>query len=205
MAEFFPGPAFGWVFVGTLSALLATATVTDLHLMKIPKWISLSALALGLIFNVCRLAWLAAIGSPTWWIRTSNPWLGGIDGLLFSLAGFLLGFAVFTVIWVLGVCGGGDVKLFAAIGAWVGPTNTIMVLFVTVCILSFYMIGRLGLRLLQGDTRVLRLEAGGINSADRPLMTHALTMTIATLLVLTWSLRHELGLSPLILGNTNAH
>src|SRR5438270_8400 len=61
---------------------------------------------------------------------------GALDGLLFALAGFGLGFALFFVLWVLGACGGGDVKLFAALGAWVGPALAVGVLAGTVVVLA---------------------------------------------------------------------
>src|SRR5262245_9751065 len=108
---FFPDPIFGWAFALTLLALLLAASFVALRFMKIPNGIPLTAIALGIAFNIGRLALLAANEQKTWLIQTSNLWLGGVDGLLFSLAGFLLAFALYTVIWILGACGGGDVKL----------------------------------------------------------------------------------------------
>jgi prepilin peptidase CpaA len=43
---------------------------------------------------------------------------GGIDGLLASLSGALFGFAVLIVMYAMGGMGAGDVKLMAAVGAW---------------------------------------------------------------------------------------
>ena len=45
---------------------------------------------------------------------------GAFDGFLFASLGFLFGFVLFLVFWALGVCAGGDVKLFAAIAGWLG-------------------------------------------------------------------------------------
>jgi len=193
--QFFPDPTFGWVYLGTLLALLAAASVSDLRYMKIPKQVTLTALALGIIFNVSRVAWLAAGEHRTWPIQTANPWLGGFVGLLFALTGLLLGFVIYTAIWILGACGGGDVKLFTAIGAWVGPITLIYVLMVTVVTLIVYVIGRTALAPLRGDTKALRTRKPTTKSpAHRPLMTHALTMSVATVLVLGWTLRHEMHL-----------
>jgi prepilin peptidase CpaA len=38
-----------------------------------------------------------------------------------SLLGLLLGFAIPLVLFIMGALGGGDVKLLAAVGAWLGP------------------------------------------------------------------------------------
>ncbi len=46
--------------------------------------------------------------------------MGALDGFLFALVGSLVGFAFFAILFALGTCGGGDVKLFTAIGAWLG-------------------------------------------------------------------------------------
>src|SRR5262245_27924280 len=46
-----------------------------------------------------------------------NSYFGGIEGLLLSLEGFGLAFAVMFFFHVFGTLGAGDVKLFAALGA----------------------------------------------------------------------------------------
>jgi prepilin peptidase CpaA len=46
--------------------------------------------------------------------------VGGAGGLVDGLLGCLLGFAVLLPFYVLGGMGGGDVKLLAAFGAWLG-------------------------------------------------------------------------------------
>jgi len=46
---------------------------------------------------------------------------GGASGLGASLAGLAVGFALWFPIYLLGGIGAGDVKLMAAIGAWLGP------------------------------------------------------------------------------------
>jgi len=49
-----------------------------------------------------------------------HAWRGGLAGLQFSAGGMLVGFLVLLLFYVLGVMGAGDVKLMAAVGAWVG-------------------------------------------------------------------------------------
>jgi Flp pilus assembly protein protease CpaA len=148
--HFFPGPVFAWVFLGVLLSLLAAAAYTDLGRMVVPKRVTLTALALGLAFNLLRGALLGAWGLATWTLPAGSAWLGACDGVLFALAGFALGFALFFAMWVLGVCGGGDVKLFAALGAWVGPLLAICVLGMTLLVVAAFVFARLALGLVGG-------------------------------------------------------
>jgi prepilin peptidase CpaA len=43
------------------------------------------------------------------------------------VAGVAVGLAVLLPFFITGVMGAGDVKLLAAVGAWIGPTNTLYV------------------------------------------------------------------------------
>jgi prepilin peptidase CpaA len=47
------------------------------------------------------------------------------SGLVHALGGWLVGAAVFFVPFALGGLGGGDLKLLAALGAWVGPADAL--------------------------------------------------------------------------------
>src|SRR5256885_6404248 len=136
MQTFFPDPVFGWVFYLSLLGLLAAASYSDQRFQLIPKKLTLSLLGLGLTFNLVRGAWMGGQGLSAWSLAGGSVWLGLLDGLLFALAGFALGFAVFFVLWILGACGGGDVKLFAAVAAWLGPTLSVMVLLGTILIVA---------------------------------------------------------------------
>ena len=50
---------------------------------------------------------------------------GGLDALGGGVGGWLIGALVFAVPFLLGGLGGGDVKLLAALGAWVGPSDAL--------------------------------------------------------------------------------
>ena len=91
-------------------AVLAVATFTDLRSRRIPNWLVLPFLAAGLVVNA---------------------WLHGWHGAAQSLAGFAVGAAIFGLLFCLGGMGMGDVKLCAAIGAWVGPTQLMIALVIT--------------------------------------------------------------------------
>jgi prepilin peptidase CpaA len=48
-----------------------------------------------------------------------------LSGLVFSLEGVALGLGLFVILYVYGWMGAGDVKLFAAVGSFLGPAQTI--------------------------------------------------------------------------------
>jgi prepilin peptidase CpaA len=90
--------------------VLAVATFTDLRSRRIPNWLVFPFMAGG-------------IGV--------QAWVHGWHGLAQSLEGFLLGTVAFGVLAALGGMGMGDVKLFAAIGAWIGPGQLLLALVIT--------------------------------------------------------------------------
>jgi prepilin peptidase CpaA len=85
------------IFVGTL---LALACISDLRTRRIPNVLTLSAAAGALLFHLAT---------------------GGWSGAGWSLAGLFVGALLFFPLFALRGMGAGDVKLLAAVGAWVGP------------------------------------------------------------------------------------
>jgi prepilin peptidase CpaA len=90
----------------TASAVIAlvvsgAACITDLRSRRIPNVLTFGSAAAAVIFHV------AANGTP---------------GLFHALLGWVVGAAVFFVPFALGGMGAGDIKLLAALGAWLGPT-----------------------------------------------------------------------------------
>jgi prepilin peptidase CpaA len=144
---FFPDPFFAWVFCLTLIALASIAAWTDTRRAKIPNRLTVIMLAIGLLANVVRGGWLGAENKPLWILDSGSVWLGIGDGLLFGAVGFLVTFSVMFTLWIFGTCGGGDVKLLAAIGAWLGITYFPLVLLATAFVAILWMGARL-LRML---------------------------------------------------------
>jgi prepilin peptidase CpaA len=87
-------------------ALLAWAAVQDAATRRIPNWLSFSLILSGLLHG---------------W--TSN----GSAGLSQSLLGMLSAFGLMLVLYALRAVGGGDVKLLAGVGAWLGAWAAIQV------------------------------------------------------------------------------
>jgi Flp pilus assembly protein protease CpaA len=199
---FFPNQAFAWTFCGMLLALLVIAAFIDLRRQIVPKWLSLTTLALGVTWNVVRGAWLGSQGLETWRLGSHGAWIGAADGFLFALAGFLTGFGAFFFMWIVGACGGGDVKIFAATSSWVGPYMSLWIMVLS----TLMLIVLLGLKL--GTLFLIRGPKAPVpRSADKnvkaPLardprlargMTYALPLALATALALVWFFRVDLDL-----------
>lgn len=117
----------------TLIALVV-ATSTDLRSRRIPNWLVLPFLAAGI---------------------TVSGWLGGWHGIGQSIEGLALGLLLFGMLFWMGGMGAGDVKLAAAIGAWIGPMQLFFALIVTALVggvmaLGWMAMGRLFPDLLKG-------------------------------------------------------
>ena len=90
--------------------VLAIATCTDLYSRRIPNWLVLPFMAAG----------VAVAG-----------WLHGWSGIGHSLGGLALGAALFGTLFLMGGMGMGDVKLCAAVGAWIGSAQLMLALVLT--------------------------------------------------------------------------
>src|SRR5262249_22566787 len=106
------------------------------------KWLTLPTLAVGVLFNIALGAWTDG-PRGTFLFGGEGGFLGALDGLLLAVSGCLVGFGLFLVMFVLGTCMGGDVKLFAAIGAWVGRSRRFSLLPGTIVAVLMLAVARL--------------------------------------------------------------
>ena len=81
-------------------ALGAAASAADATTRRIPNALTVGAAVVAVAF-----------GAAT----------GGASGLGWSVAGWIVGLSLFLPLFALRAKGGGDVKLLAAFGAWLGP------------------------------------------------------------------------------------
>lgn len=93
-----------------LEVLVIIAAIWDIRTRRIPNWLTLSGVVLGVALNT---------------------FLFEINGLWFSLKGLGVAFAVYFVLYLLRAMGAGDVKLMAAVGAAAGAGNWLGILVLT--------------------------------------------------------------------------
>ena len=92
------------------AALVLFACIPDLRTRRIPNALTLGAAAVAIAFHLAT---------------------NGLSGLATSAGGWLLGAALFFPMFALRGMGAGDVKLLAAVGAWLGPGQVIWVALIT--------------------------------------------------------------------------
>jgi len=95
------------IFVGTL---LTLACISDLRTRRIPNVLTFSSAACAVLFHLITGGWAAA------------AW---------SVGGYLLGAVLFLPMFALRGMGAGDVKLLAAVGAWLGPGQVVITALAT--------------------------------------------------------------------------
>lgn len=195
---FFPDIAFGWAFVGVLLAMLFVAAWIDYRTTRIPKLLSISMAATGLIANVIRGCWMGEIGLETWYLRSGSLWLGGLDGLMFAIVGLTFAFFLYFGMYVLGTCGGGDIKLAAALGAWIGWRYILYFLLVSVVVLLVWSIGNLlsGNRPSASQIKKAKAAAKEKKKIELPRgrVTFSASAMISAAIVMAWVFRYDLHL-----------
>ncbi len=87
-----------------LLLILSTAIVSDLRSRRIPNWLTGPGILLGLGIHTFMDHW---------------------EGLKFSLEGIALGLGLFLILYMVGWIGAGDVKLYAVVGSFLGPFQTL--------------------------------------------------------------------------------
>ncbi len=192
---FFPNPAFGWFFLLALVAFCGVAAYTDLRWVIIPKWLSIPMLVVGLLANLVRGAFLNGSEGAGFFLTTDSSFLGCVDGFLFGLVGFLVAFVLFFLLYLLGGCRGGDVKLFAATGAWVGPIHVIVLLVVgNLFVFAFSVIAIL-IKLISGKKLRLKSRPKDFEQPSSRLLAYSLSLFLAVVSSVFWLYRFDLGLA----------
>jgi prepilin peptidase CpaA len=93
-----------------VTALVVAVSVFDWRERRIPNVLVFPAAGLGLGLNLYQ----------------------GWNGLVFGLKGLAAGFLLLFIPYLVGAMGAGDVKLLAAIGAFLGATEVLRVILLTV-------------------------------------------------------------------------
>ncbi len=130
------------LMISALSAVVLVAVWWDLKERRVPNALTVTGLALALGLRA----------------------LSGLDPLLAGLQGAGLGLLLGLPLVVLGGLGGGDAKLMAAVGAFLGPGQLLWALAVTAIVGG---VMALVLAFHRGAVREALLDAGAL--AARPL------------------------------------
>lgn len=159
------------------------AAVTDIHSQRVPNWLTLSATLLA--FSL-------------------HTYSGGLSGLLFSAAGLAFGFALLIGFYLAGGMGAGDVKLLAAVGAFVGAQQVLWVFLVAALAGGLYAlvlllvveVSRSGWlragRELQSEIRMFLLTGGNLQSVRQslgsyPKLRYAVVIALGVVATRLWS------------------
>jgi prepilin peptidase CpaA len=98
----------GVALICLLAVLLMPAAIIDMRTRRIPNWLSLAGMLLGIAIHT---------------------FYTGFSGSLESLAGLGVALVVGFLLFAIGWLGAGDAKLLAAVGAVVGLPHTLEFLF----------------------------------------------------------------------------
>ncbi len=163
------------LFVTAVALYTALAAAVDLRTNRIPNQLTVPAALLGLAYHT-----LAPSGM----------------GPLASLGGFALGFCLLLLPWLLGGGGMGDVKLLAALGAWLGPKLMLIAFAVSMVVGAVLAAGTL-LRSIatRGVSRTGKKYIAAQRSPDKSgkrgpakVLPLAVPVAIGTWTILAWML-----------------
>jgi prepilin peptidase CpaA len=157
--------------IATIVAGTGTGAAIDMWTRRVPNPLTMGLAATGLAYAAC------GIGGLSLWT---------------SLAGLAVGLALMLPGHLIGATGAGDVKLFAAAGAFVGPSHIVTAFIYTAlaggAIAIVISLARRRLRQTVGDTALL-IATAGMNAAaiESPLennrFAYAPAIAVGTMLV----------------------
>jgi prepilin peptidase CpaA len=162
------------IFIG---AFLTLACISDLRTRRIPNVLTFSAAGGALVFHLFTGGWNAAG---------------------FSLAGYVAGLLLFFPLFALRGMGAGDVKLLAAVGAWIGPAQvTVAALATSIAGAIIALVIAVGYRYLTTALRnvwlllahwrvtgVRPLDAVSLEGGTGPRLAYAVPIAIGTVVTL---------------------
>jgi prepilin peptidase CpaA len=175
-----------------LLALVLGAAIFDARYRRIPNWLTVTGVLIGLSLNAYQYGVL-----PSATIR------GSWQGLLFSFTGLLVGFGVYLMLYLLRAMGAGDVKLMAAVGSMVGWQNWFGIFLITAVaggVLSiivsivkkrlgktFFNVGFILYEMRSLRPAYLKNEELDVKSAKALRLPHGIVIAVGTLIFLALS------------------
>lgn len=153
------------LLVAVASVFTAAAAAWDLRTRRIPNWLTLPVFAAGWIYQ-----------------GVDRGWTGLADAGL----GFLVGFGILFVLWVVGGGGGGDVKLMGALSVWLGLRLTMLVLIASTVLVICITLVVTAVAMVRGGFKRQQLSAE--ERRQRRLVPFAIPVALATWIVIAWKL-----------------
>jgi len=171
-----------------IAAALFTAVAAgwDIKSRRIPNKLTLPMFAAGWIFQIADRQ---------------------LDGLVDGALGFLVGFGILFILWMVGGGGGGDVKLMGALSVWLGFRLTLLVMIastVTVILLTLGValmsIVKHGIRRTKDkyiatgkdgrdkDGKVIPKKETVADKKQRRILPFAVPVALATWAILAWKM-----------------
>jgi prepilin peptidase CpaA len=137
-----------WFLIGGVFVALAGAVI-DVRTARIPNPLTYSALLAALVL---RFAFL------------------GLSGLKSGAIGMLVAGGLFLLLFMFGAMGGGDMKLMAAVGAWVGSMQVMTLILAAALAGGFLAVGRIIFTKMVGNTfrNIMRLISYRLTSGLQP-------------------------------------
>lgn len=175
------------VLVLVVATFTVVAAVWDLRTRRIPNSLTIPVFLAGWVFQ-----------------GFDRGWAGLGDAAL----GFLVGFGILFVLWVIGGGGGGDVKLMGALSVWLGFRLTLLVMIASTGLVLLITAGVLAVQVLRRGLKASQakyLATGKISRSDvargeplpaetvaqrqsRRVLPFAVPVALATWAVLVWKL-----------------
>ena len=146
-----------------LLMLLLAASISDLRTRRIPNRLTFGGIALALLYG----------------LLAPHPHGGGF---FWALGGMALGLVLMLPLYLLHAMGGGDVKLMAMVGSFIGPEATwqaVIFIFITggVAAISYALWHRMAGKLLRNSAEAVQLlyinVAAGIAPDARSSSAHS--------------------------------
>ncbi len=161
------------IFVVAVGLYVALAAATDLRMHRIPNYLTVPAAVLGLAYHTL---------APTGY------------GPLASLGGLAVGFSLLLLPWILGGSGMGDVKLLAALGAWLGWQNLLTAFAVSMIFAAAAALATITYHSLAGKKSnqkkrglsIRQLTTGPIHRRRKRVLPFAVPVAMSTWTVLAW-------------------
>ncbi len=173
------------VFLVGVGVYTLAAAYTDFRSRRIPNPLTVTAFALGLVYQLV---------------------FNGLPGLGDAMLGFLVGFGLLFVLWMVGGGGGGDVKLMGGLSVWLGfkltlyvlAASTVAVILITGGVLAWSVLAKGGRRTKEKFLATGKSEGKSKRNKKKPesveerqkrrVMAYAIPVAVATWVVVAWKL-----------------